>query len=488
MKIFTQFFWIYIAIFLVFFREFSAIRVEFKRAVFNPAQLFILSFLLIIIAGTFLLLLPKASVAKISLIDALFTSTSAVCVTGLTVVDTGSYFTGFGQIIIAILIQAGGLGIMTFASYFSYFFRGGSSYENQLILKDLTNAEKISEVFTVLKKIILITFFIEGIGAILIYNAVDSELIPSLADRLFFSAFHAVSGFCNAGFSNLPDSFYEDAYRLNYPLHLIVAFLFILGGLGFPIVFNLIRLLKARLKSFFLLLLSRKKQIHSPLLININTRLVLITSLILSITGTIAFFILEYNNTLSDHGFSGKVITSFFASVTTRTAGFNSVDTSALTLPTMLIVIFLMWVGASPASTGGGIKTSTIAVALLNIVSIARGNLRLEVYGREIPGVSVNRAFAIIVLSMVVIAFSIGCLTVFETGKGFLQICFECVSAFSTVGLSTGITADLTSAGKLVLIFTMFTGRVSMLTILIAFFKKVSSGNYRYPTESILIN
>ncbi|MFO7622156.1 MAG: potassium transporter TrkG [Bacteroidales bacterium] len=480
--------WIYIAIFLVFIREFSAIKVEFNRAVFNPAQLFILSFLTIIVAGTFLLMLPKAAVTRISLIDALFTSTSAVCVTGLTVVDTGNFFTGFGQVIIVLLIQIGGLGIMTFTSYFSYFFRGGSSFESQLILRDLTNAEKLSEVFAILKRIILLTILIEGIGAFFVFHTLDKALIPSIADRLFFSVFHAISGFCNAGFSTLPNGFYESAYQFNYPLHITVAFLFIIGGLGFPIVFNMLKLLRNKIKSSIQLLFQRKRQIHSPWLLNVNTRIVLITSLILSLSGTIAFFILEYNNTLLNHSFYGKIVTAFFGSVTTRTAGFNTVDTADLSIPTVLIVIFLMWVGASPASTGGGIKTSTLAVAILNIINISKGNPRLEVYKREIPQLSVNRAFAIIVLSILVISLSVMLITVFDSAKGFLEICFECISAFSTVGLSRGITDELCSASKFVLVLTMFIGRVSMLTLLIAFFKKVSSGNYQYPTESILIN
>jgi len=486
--IFKHVFWIYVAVFFVFIREFSAITVEFKRAVFNPAQLFILSFLLIIITGAFLLMLPEATHANISLIDALFTSTSAVCVTGLIVVDTGSFFTEFGQVIIAFLIQIGGLGIMTFTSYFSYFFRGSSSYESQLILRDFTNAEKLSEVFSVLKKILIITILIEAAGAFCILHTIDKTVIPSNTDRVFFAAFHSISGFCNAGFSTLPNSFYESTFRFNYPLHLIVAFLFILGGLGFPIVFNMLKSIKSRTKSSILYLFHRKNQKPSPWLLNVNTRIVLITSLILTISGSIAFFIFEYNNTLSNHSFPGKIITAFFGAVTTRTAGFNSVDTTALSIPTVLIVIFLMWVGASPSSTGGGIKTSTLAVALLNIISIAKGKSRLEVFRREIPQVSVNRAFAIIFLSILVISLSILCITIFDSGKEFLDICFECISAYSTVGLSRGITPELCSASKFTLILTMFIGRVSMLTILIAFFKKLSFGNYRYSAESILIN
>jgi trk system potassium uptake protein len=479
---------VYLAIFVVFFREFSALQFEFKKVALNPAQIFVLSFLSIIIAGSFLLLLPNATHTRISLIDALFTSTSAVCVTGLIVVDTGSFFTEFGQIIIAVLIQIGGLGIMTFASYFSYFFRGGSSYENQLILRDITNAEKISEVFSVLKKILIVTILIEGIGAILIFYSLDSAIVPSLGDKLFFAIFHAISGFCNAGFSTLPNSFYESAFQFNYPLHIIVATLFIIGGLGFPIVFNLFRFAKSKLKAAINLVLSRKQKIIIPRIINVNTRIVLLTSLILTVLGTVAFLILEYNNTLLEHNLFGKIVTSFFGSVTTRTAGFNTVDTSALNLHTILIVMFLMWVGASPASTGGGIKTSTLAVAILNTFSIARGKTKLEIYNREIPRTSIDRAFAIIVLSIMVISVSILLISFFDSDKGMLNISFECVSAYSTVGLSRGITSNLSSASKLILILTMFIGRVSMLTLLIALYKKVSTGSYRYPSENILIN
>ncbi|MBW6459551.1 MAG: ATPase [Bacteroidales bacterium] len=481
-------FWIYIAIFLVFFREFSAIRIELKRAVLNPAQIFVLSFLSIIILGSFLLLLPNATITEISLLDALFTSTSAVCVTGLVVVDTGTFFTEFGQIIIGLLIQVGGLGIMTFASYFGYFFKGGSSFENQLVLRDITNSDKISGVFAILKKILIVTFLIEGIGAVMIFYSLDSSIIPSLADRIFFSIFHAISGFCNAGFSTLPNSFYENAFQFNYPLHLIVSFLFILGGLGFPIVFNLLKFLQLKFKSSSLFLIRKKHRITNPRLININTRIVLITTFALIVGGTTAFFILEFNNTLASHGLTGKIVTAFFGAVTTRTAGFNTVDTRALNISTVLIVMFLMWVGASPASTGGGIKTSTLAVALLNIVSIAKGKNRLELYNREIPKNSNDRASAIIVLSVIVIATSILLISFFDPEKGLLNISFECVSAYSTVGLSRGITADLSPAGKLVLIFTMFIGRVSMLTLLIAIYRKISTEAYRLPTENILIN
>lgn len=488
LSVFKQLFWIYIGVFTVFIREFAALKIDLKRTVINPAQLFIISFLVIIVIGALLLMLPETTHSRISFIDAMFTSTSAVCVTGLLVVDTGSFFTESGQTIIILLIQIGGIGIMTFASYFSYFFRGDSTYKSQLAIREMTNTEKIGEVFSTLKKIILITLLIEGTGALLIFQSIDSTVLPVLSDRIFFSVFHSVSGFCNAGFSTLENSFYEASYRFNYPLHLTIASLFILGGLGFPIVLNLLKYLRTKIKSYFLILFGKKYLVSSPWIININTRIVLFTSLILAVFGTLFFFLFEYNNTLSDHSFTGKIVTAFFGAVTTRTAGFNTVDTASLKISTILIVIFLMWIGASPGSTGGGIKTSTFAIAVLNVLSIAKGKSRLEIFKREISSISVNRAFAIIILSITVILISIFLISFFDPDKALLNIFFECVSAYSTVGLSRGITAELSTASKSILILTMFIGRINMLTILIAIFKKVSSENYRFPTENILIN
>jgi len=480
--------WMYPAILLVFVREFSSLRINARSTVVNPALLFVLSFLSIIILGGFLLLLPKATTGGISFIDALFTSTSAVCVTGLSVVNTAICFSESGKIIILLLIQVGGIGIMTFASYFSYFFTGVTSYEHQLILHEMTNAEKINEVFSILKKIILITFLIEGAGALAVFYTLDPAIMPAIYDRVFFSVFHAVSGFCNAGFSTLSGNLYQGIFQFNYPLHLIMAGLILLGGLGFPIVCNLLHSLNVSIQSRLLGLLRIKPRAHVPWLVNLNTRIVLITTAILTISGTICFFLFEYNNTQSVHPFFGKIVTSLFGAVTSRTAGFNTVDTSALRIPTVLVILFLMWVGASPGSTGGGIKTSTLAISVLNIFSIARGKQHLEIFKREISALSVNRAFAIITLSIIVIALSVMGLTLSDPGKGFLDICFECVSAFSTTGLSRGITPQLSHAGKFIIIITMFLGRIGSLTLMIALFKKASPGSYRYPAENILIN
>ena len=482
--------WYFSAIFLVFIREFSGLRINLNRTYFNPAQVFIISFLGIIGIGALLLSLPKATYEGISFIDALFTSTSAVCVTGLIVVDTGSYFTLFGQCIILVLIQIGGLGIMTFASYFSYFFRGGTSYENQLILSDITSSNKLGEVFTTLKKIILITIIIEAFGAVIIFGGIDSSVIPSFFDRSFFSIFHSVSAFCNAGFSTLDQSLYDIDFRFNYGLQGIIIFLFIIGGLGFPIVFNLFKYLSYFVKQRVLPKILRREnnQIITPWVVNLNSRITLITTFSLLLIGSIIFYFFEYSNSLSEHNFIGKIITAIFSAAAPRTAGFSTVDISSLHFSTLMLIFLLMWIGASPGSTGGGIKTSTFAIATLNFWSLARGKNRIEVFRREIADISVRRAFAIISLSLVIIGFGVFVITYLDSDKDLLSIAFECFSAYSTVGLSVGITDQLSEGSKFVIIMVMFIGRVSMLTLLIALVKKEKYKNYRYSTEEILIN
>lgn len=479
-------FWIQMAIVLTFIREVSEVRINYSRAVLNPAQLFVGSFFLIILIGALLLMTPGATYSGLSFVDALFTATSAVCVTGLVVVDTGSYFTDFGQVIILFLIQIGGLGILTFASYFSYFFKGGSTYENQLALGDLNNSKKLGEVFGTLKAILLITFGIEAVSGVLIYLTLDSSLFPSQARQIFFSVFHAISAFCNAGFSTLPNSLYETGYRYNYVLQLIIILTFVMGGLGFPIVNNIINFLKYRLRS--LVSFGRYKVKHRPWVLNINSRITLVTTLSITLVAFLAFYALEYNNTLSEHQGFGKIITGLFGATTPRTAGFNTIDTSKMLFPTTMIVFLLMWIGASPASTGGGIKTSTFAIATLNILSLARGKNKIEVFRREVADISVRRAFATISLSLIVIGFGILLISVFDQDKSLIQIGFESFSAFSTVGLSLGITSSLSEGSKLVLTLIMFVGRVSMLSIMIAVFRKVKYQNYSYPMEEIVIN
>jgi|SRR5690554_3939068 Trk-type K+ transport system membrane component len=478
--------WVKIAVLMTFVREFSELRINFSRTLLNPAQIFILSFLVIIFIGSFLLVLPNATYDGITYADALFTSTSAVCVTGLTVVDTATHFTLFGQTIIMILIQLGGLGILTFASYFSYFFKGGTTYENQFALSDITNSRKLGEVFSTLKFIILITFGIELFSGLLIYSSVGSGSFNTESERLFFSAFHSISAFCNAGFSTLSYSFYNTGFRFNYYLQSVIILTFVLGGLGFPIVVNVLNYLKYLFSN--LLSFSSGKKRYRPWVLSLNSRINLITTLSIMFVAFIVFYVLEYNNTLAEHNSFGKIVTALFGATTPRTAGFNTIDTAAIAFPTLMMVMLLMWIGASPQSTGGGIKTSTFAIALLNILSLARGKSRIEIFRREIADVSVRRAFAIIVLSFVVIGLAITFISIFDPGKRLVDIAFECFSAYGTVGLSLGITGDLSSASKFVIIIVMFVGRISTLSLVIALFRKIKHENYSYPKEEIIIN
>ncbi|MBN7816975.1 TrkH family potassium uptake protein [Algoriphagus pacificus] len=477
--------WVRVAVLATFIREFSELKVVYNRTFLNPAQLFVGSFFLIIFFGAGMLMLPNATHEGLSFVDALFTSTSAVCVTGLIVVDTGSYFTEFGQVIIMLLIQIGGLGILTFASYFSYFFSGGATYENQLVLGDMNNSKKLGEVYSTLKNVILITFGIEFFSAVLIFFSLDTQNFPPQLSKVFFSAFHAISAFCNAGFSTLPNSLYESGFKFNYALHLIVIATFVLGGLGFSIVSNILNYLKYKSKR----VLFKNKNFESrPWVLNINSRINLITTACISLVAFVLFFVLEFHNTLEEHSWFGKIVTALFGATTPRTAGFNSIDPAAMLFPTTMMVFLLMWIGASPVSTGGGIKTSTFAIATLNILSLAKGKTRLEVFRREIADISVKRAFATISLSLIIIGLGIMLISIFDSRMNLKDIAFECFSAYSTVGLSLGITASLSEPSKLVLVVIMFVGRVSMLSIVIAVFNKVKHKNYRYPTEEITIN
>jgi Trk-type K+ transport system membrane component len=266
--------------------------------------------------------------------------------------------------------------------------------------------------------------------------------------------------------------------------------LFIVGGLGFPIVFNLYNYIKHLIKDRLVPFFTKEEQgpYSVPWAVNLNSRIVMITTGVLLLVGSTIFFIFEYNNALSEHQGIGKLITAVFSAATPRTAGFNTVDISGLNFSTLMLLFLLMWIGASPASTGGGIKTSTFAIATLNFWSLARGKDRIEIFRREIADISVRRAFAIISLSLVVIGMGIFVIAYLDSEKDLLSIAFECFSAYSTVGLSVGITNQLSGASKLVIIAMMFIGRVSMLSILIAIVKKEKYKNYRYSREEILIN
>jgi len=479
---------VYFLIVFILITEVSTSSIQLSNRNTNPALLFVSSFLFIIAFGTGLLMLPTATYGGIGFTDAFFTSTSAVCVTGLVVFDTASKFTPLGQAFIIILIQIGGLGIMTFTSFFGYFFKGGASFGNEFLLKELINEEKLGEIFKTLLKIVLVTFSIEAAGALLIYFTVEPSFFSGSQTRLGFAVFHSISAFCNAGFSTLSSGLYQPGFRYNYSLHYIIAFLIIAGGLGFPIVFNYYRLVRHFLLNKLRQLTGQKSYYHIPNIININTRIALITTGSLIVAGFAFFMISEFHHSLEGLSVRGKIAGAFFGSVTARTAGFNSVDMMLFAPATILFYYVLMWIGASPASTGGGVKTTTFALALMNVVSLAKGKDRIEVFGREIANESVRRAFAVIFLSFLVIGLAVLILMITDGMFGLSRIIFEVISAYGTVGLSLNVTPGLSVPGKWVLIVTMFLGRVGTLTLMVGLFRKLRSLQYHYPTENILIN
>ncbi|WP_194777208.1 TrkH family potassium uptake protein [Pararhodonellum marinum] len=474
-------------ILVLFFIELSKLTLTVNQLKIHPALVFILSFLVVILIGMALLLLPNATVNEISFVDALFTSTSAVCVTGLIVLDTATDFTFLGQTIILILFQVGGLGMMTFTSFFGFFFKGSYSLQNQLFLKDYINEDNISAINSTLVKIIFFTLLVEGLAIILIYALIDSNLFESSSDHIFFSVFHAISAFCNAGFSTLSDGLYEEGFRNQYHIQLVIAITIIIGGIGFPVVMGYYRYLRHLFVGTKKLITGEEDFKHTPRVVNVNIRLIVYTTACLLIIGFVTFFIFEKEHTLKGLSGYGKIVTAFFGAVTPRTAGFNTVDMSNLALPTVLIYLILMWIGASPGSTGGGLKTSTFAVAVLNTFSIAKGKDRLEVFNRQISQETIRKAFAVILLSFLVIGFGVFLVLLFNPEMPLIKVAFEIFSAFSTVGLSLGITGDLSDSSKIVVTVIMFLGRVGTLTVMVAFIQKSRNLRYRFPEESVFI-
>lgn len=477
-----------LVILVLFIFEFSRFDIRGIALVLNPAQLFMLSFAFLILCGSALLMLPNATTTPITFVDALFTSTSAICVTGLIVVDTATQFTVLGKSIILLLIQVGGIGIMTFTSFFGFFFKGSSSsFSERIVLSDFLSEENVSEIRKTLAKVIFITLLFELIGAALIYVSLNTDYFTTIGSRIRFSVFHSISAFCNAGFSTFTDGLYDIRVRGTYPLLYTIGFLIILGGIGFPILLNLYTFIKYKLESLLSIIKFGQKKAFIPKMININSRLVIYTTIFLIVVGTAFFFIFENESTLKGMSLAGKIAHSFFGSITPRTAGFNSINMSQLAISTVVLTIFLMWVGASPNSTGGGIKTSTFAIALMNVFRIARVNRHIEFHGREIHERSVDRAFAIIILSIIILGCASLIMHIAEPDKGALSLLFECVSAFGTVGLSLGITPLLTDFSKLFLIVLMFAGRMGILTLLFGFVRKSKTSVYRYPKENIII-
>jgi potassium uptake TrkH family protein len=444
-----------------------------QRKSLNPYIVFSLSFLLIIILGTIVLHLPKARHKEIPSIDIIFTAFSATCVTGLSTVHIYDSFTRVGHVMIMLLIQIGGIGLMTLTSFFALFLSGRSSVLDGVFVKDLFSQNSLGKVSNILKQITFYTFTIEGMGAFFLYFSLPENLEHGANEKIFYSIFHSISAFCNAGFSLYPNGLEEVALKESKIYFSTIMSLIVLGGIGFPVLNEVYIYTKSL----------RNKQQY---LLSISTRLVLFTTSILIILGTVIYFVLERNHSLLGMNYFDQIFHSLFYSISTRTAGFNSVSMSSMNTPIVFFSLLLMWIGASPVSTGGGIKTTTAALAYFNILNQLRGKPRLEIFYREIAPESVYRANATIVLSLFVIFTSIFAIISIED-LDFLQVAFEVVSAYATVGLSMGITESLSEYSKALLCIVMFVGRVGILSVLLCFFKQEKSFNYKYPKDFIII-
>lgn len=455
----------------------------------KPSLLFLLSFIFVILIGAGLLMLPNATTHPIHFVDALFTATTSVCVTGLTTVDVATTFTHIGQVIIMILIQIGGIGVMTFTSFFALSFMGHSSFTSQMMLKDMLNEDRIGGLFRVILNILFVTFFIEGIGAYFIFMDIKGSLPGAhVQDEIFFAVFHAVSAFCNAGISTLSGNMNDPVVAHNYDLHVWISLLIVFGGLGFPIVLNYLKLLRHFIVNTFLVAVGLQKHyIHTPRIININTYIVVISTLVLIVGGMIFYYLLEMNNSLAGLSMKGKLADTLLGAVTPRTAGFNVANMETLRPATLMLTLILMVIGAAPMSTGGGLKVTTVFVAIITALNVSREKAKVEVRKREIAPATIRRAFAIIMLYFTFASIAVWILTCTEEGTPVFTLTFEVVSALSTVGLSLNFTPLLSTAGKLVIICAMLIGRIGVLTFLISFIKEYKKRDYTYPQENILM-
>lgn len=440
---------------------------RFENNVMNPPRVLALGFGGLILLGAFLLNLPIASQdgQSIGFINSFFTAASSVCVTGLVVVNTAYHWTLFGQIVIITLIQMGGLGFMTLATIVALVMGKKISLKERLVIKEQLNQETMSGLVRLTKYVILATFIIEGLGALLL----ATRFIPEYGIKtgIWYSVFHAISAFCNAGFDILGDSIAP--YVGDAVINLTICGLIILGGLGFTVYIDIFR------NKIF-----RRFHLH--------TKLVLLITAFLLIGGAVIFYLLEMNNpeTLANLSFSERVLASFFQSTVPRTAGFYSVNMGSLYDTSVFLLIILMFIGGSPGSTAGGIKTTTFGALVLTTMSVIRGDKDVVVFKKRLSYDVINKAIAIIMVELLIVIGVSFILTITESA-GFLDLLFETTSAIATVGLTTGITPDLSDFGKVLLSVTMYVGRVGPLTMAFAFSRKHKHLNFKYSEGNIIV-
>ncbi len=438
-----------------------------KEMKLSSAQILVAGYFIIISVGTILLMFPMATTAKgsIGFTDALFTATSATCVTGLIVVNTATAFTLFGQLVLLVLIQTGGLGLMTMSSAAALILGRKISLKERLLIKDDLDHMKISGLVRLVKYVLSFTLVIEGIGAFILFLRLNWDY--SFWKALYFGVFHSISAFNNAGIDIFGDSL--EGFTGDIVVNFVIICLIILGGLGFAVMVELYN--EKKFKKYTL-----------------QTKIVLVFTLILIVTSFVLFFFLEYSNeaTLGNLPFGEKILASLFLSVTPRTAGFNTTPTGQLHNYTLFLIVILMFIGASPGSTGGGVKTTTFAVLILTAWNLIRGKYDIEVFNRRLGKEIALKAIVIVILAFSIVILVTMVLAITED-KEFLPILFETVSAFGTVGLSTGITSTLSSIGKFFITFTMFVGRIGPLTLAVALAERQRQGVYHYPKEDVMV-
>ena len=443
----------------------------------SPGTILITGYAVAILTGGILLTLPVAAQGQsLSFLDGLFTATSAMCVTGLAVVDTGTRFSLFGQLVILTLIQVGGLGITTFSVYLFFYLRLGVGIRGRWILHETLLHTPVDSMRDLVRSIFRLTLAIEGVGAVLL--AVVFIPQQGVIKGAYYAVFHSVSAFCNAGFALFPDSLI--GYR-NHPLvNLTIMGLIILGGIGFLVMREVAALTQAGT-------LRRRMSLHS--------KLVLLTSTVLIFGGALVIGLLEWRTGLRGMSFWEGFWTAMFQSVTARTAGFNTIDLNLFGAPTIVFMIFLMFIGASPGSCGGGIKTTSLAIFFSILHSRLKGIAHTNVFRRTLPEEVVTKTLSLVMLAMLLVGVAVFALLAVH-GAGvpllqsrgyFMDYFFEAVSAFGTVGLSLGITPQLSGAGKVIIILLMFIGRVGLLTVAFTIARRSRPEAVRYGEENIMI-
>lgn len=438
----------------------------------KPAQIVLLTFAGLILVGTFMLMLPFATKdgSTISAVDALFMATSATCVTGLSTLSLNGDFSLFGQIVILILIQIGGLGYMTLFSSMTILMGRSMAMKDRVIMQDLLDISSQEELVGMIFDIIKLTIIIELWGAIILTAAFSMEGFE-FGRAIYYGFFHSISAFCNAGFALFDDSL--ESFAVSPLIHGTISILIILGGLGFIV-----------LKELKSIVLGK----HTIARMGLHTKVVLITTSILTATAFFAIFFGEFLNSLDGYSLWEKIQISMFQSVTLRTAGFNTIPLTNLHAHTLYLMSLFMFIGASPGSTGGGIKTSTLAILFQSIRSTLKGRRTVELFDRKIPNQVVVKVTALSIISVMFASFFIFLLLKIEKDQHFLTIFFEVISASGTVGLSLGITSLLSPVGKVAIIVLMFVGRIGPLTLVLAIGEKNRTmGNFEYPEGRVMI-